>query len=194
MWSQEPQVGRADKNGIARVFLFTRSGASAGVRLHRFRRLNSPSALRASTAVEASVMSRKRLELFSLVLGGCVAGPLELHAMPSPRIFGSSARMLSAMSTGRWLMSNSARQARARNSPRLARRYLSPNEAWMNLALSVLRTISGIRNHSNSRLAALQSAQRGLNDLSRRPGCAEEKNGRAGWVYSLELQESVGKH
>ena len=53
------------------------------------------------------------------------------------------------MSNGRWLMSNSRMPARSCKSPRLARRYRSPNEQCGYLALSVARTMS-IRTSPNA--------------------------------------------
>src|ERR1043166_2304557 len=59
-----------------------------------------------------------------------------------PTIFGCCARMASATSTTRWLMSNSRIFARDFSSPRLAIKYRSPNAQWAYLAFSVVRTMS----------------------------------------------------
>lgn len=57
---------------------------------------------------------------------------------------GRSARMRSAISVMRWWMSNSRRRARGWRSPRLAMRYRRPKAQCGYLALSVVRTMSGM--------------------------------------------------
>src|SRR4051812_44866174 len=60
-----------------------------------------------------------------------------------PTIFGSSAKIASAASVERWLISNSRIFARSRSEPRFAMRYRKPKEACAYLALKVVKTMSG---------------------------------------------------
>src|SRR6478609_7908745 len=75
-------------------------------------------------------------------------------------IFGFCAIRDSAMSRGRWLMSNSRSAARDLSSPRLARRYRRPNEAWAYLALRVVKTMSGMERRLYDRPAGLARKSR----------------------------------